>query len=95
MSQLSSRVLLGVALSAVLCACAGDQKSPDSPADEAGEQAPVMKTTPSAGEDNAPAPTGQPAGLPQAEPPPQGLNSDTRNNVLASRPPPERRLSPR
>lgn len=68
-------------MSGVAWGCAGDQKEPETPASEAAEQAPVMKTTPSPGEESAPAPTGQPAGLPQAEP--QSANG-TQNNVLAA-----------
>ncbi|RYZ06111.1 MAG: DUF4142 domain-containing protein [Myxococcales bacterium] len=82
MSHLSHRTVFTLAaLSALASACAGDQREPETPAGEA-EQAPVMKTTPSPGEESAPAPNGQPAGLPQAEP--QSMQGNSQNNVVAA-----------
>lgn len=43
-----------------------------------------MTTTPPAGNENTTPPTGQPVGLPQAEPPTQGLNSVTPSNALGT-----------
>ncbi|MDF3064939.1 MAG: uncharacterized protein K0R38_540 [Polyangiaceae bacterium] len=82
MSQFSCRILLTLAAcSGLACGCAGDQKEAETPAGEAADQAPVMKTTPSPGEESEPAPNGPPAGLPQAEP---QSSSGTQNNVLAA-----------
>lgn len=81
MSQFSSRpALLCAAALACVWSCAGAQHAPELASAGAVEQAPVMETTPPAGADAAPAPNGQPPGLP----PLQGVNAGTENNTLAS-----------
>jgi putative membrane protein len=86
MSHRTSRAVALLAWSALAWGCAGDQKRAESAATQEKEQAPVMTTTPPSGDANAPAPSGQPAGLPRAEPPPEGLNSGNTNNALAAPP---------
>jgi putative membrane protein len=71
-------------VSALTWGCAGDPKRSEVPGGEV-EVAPTMKSRLPAGEVSAPAPNGQPAGMPPADPGPTGLNTGSnQGNALAA-----------
>lgn len=78
-----SRSVLAVACAAALsAACAGDQKSAESP--EGTLESPTETSTPQPGDAAMPQPNGQPTETPPDAPPPQSLNEGSSGNALAA-----------